>query len=383
MSRIYSWNEQVFVVPETAGYGGVVKPAATDAVRVLNSQMSEDGNERRIRADKRNTRSITGVIQGRRAGTWNLEMYLLGSGAAGTPPDFDDLLVGGFGQKTVNAGASVVYGLTLRNDAKHYNIVRHADGLSQTALGAYVNEMALMFSGTEESRISFSGPCQRVLWTGLDTLQGDVSNDDEITVGNAYNFVIGSIVKVGSQTNGGAGFKILARNVSTNVLQLDANVTASTGDTVQPFQPVATLQAVEPIFGTIGSFTLASGPARLPLRTANFTITNQGQLQNDEYGTEFAQGISLTSRREATGELTYWMDTSMAQLIGKAERRIAQDIQIVAGDTAGQIWTFDADEFIMDFPNVNWPDEGEVEITTPGRLIDSSAAEGEATLTLT
>ena len=65
MSRIYSWDEQALVKAETT-YGAVVKPTSADAVRVLSSSIDEGGNERRIRADKRSTRSAVGVIQGQR-----------------------------------------------------------------------------------------------------------------------------------------------------------------------------------------------------------------------------------------------------------------------------------------------------------------------------
>jgi hypothetical protein len=61
------------------------------------------------RPDKTGTRSMEGMVGGRRAGKWSLELATVGSGTAGTPPDCDPLLQAVFGQSAaVGAGTAAI-----------------------------------------------------------------------------------------------------------------------------------------------------------------------------------------------------------------------------------------------------------------------------------
>ena len=382
MSAVYSWGEVVIVTQEDS-YLVRKKPVGTDAITIVESSMDEGGNERRTREDKVDTRSVRGVIQGRRSGSWSLRKYALGSGAAGTAPDDGTLWKSVFGAETVTPATSVAYSLAKRTESLTMQVERHVEGdVSQVAMGAIPNQSEIAFSGVDECRLTFSGDCAYLLWTGVDTVSS-ISGQD-VTVSNAYNFRVGSVIQVGDDDNGGTGYLVTARNVSTNVLTVGGPgaPSAGNGDVVKPFLPTTTVCSTEPVFGTVGSFSLG-GVTNLAMRTATFRVNNNAGMRNDVYGQEFATAMTLTDLREVAADFSIWADLNIWKFLGFAESRVAKAISCVSGATAGNILTVAATEAILEIPNVEMPGRGEVAVTLPARIVDSSGAEGEITATWT
>src|SRR3990167_3839709 len=91
-------QRRFFVSAETT-IGTFVKPAATDAVKVLKANIGFQPT-RKDRADSRQSRSTLARITGKTTVPFSIEKYLIPSGTAGTPPDDHLLLYAAIGAYT-------------------------------------------------------------------------------------------------------------------------------------------------------------------------------------------------------------------------------------------------------------------------------------------
>ena len=89
-------RNQRFFAKEEVTYGVYLKPAATDAIKVLSTAM-EFGQARDPRTDTRQTRSVLEQITGKKTVPWSVEKHLIPSGTAGTPPDDHEMLLNAIG----------------------------------------------------------------------------------------------------------------------------------------------------------------------------------------------------------------------------------------------------------------------------------------------
>jgi len=109
------------------------KPAGTDAVRAL-SLGRDPQQERKDRDDWRQTRSRLERITGKASIAWDMESYLMPSGAAGTPPDIHPFLKAAMGAYTNTPSTSDVYTLSDSQTLDTLSVTREGESILADAL---------------------------------------------------------------------------------------------------------------------------------------------------------------------------------------------------------------------------------------------------------
>lgn len=369
MSEDYAYGrEEIAFVTEESSYGTLVQPTATDAMKILSTDMNFK-QERKDRPEKGSTRSITSRITGRKTADWSLEKFLLPSGAAGTKPDDALLWEALFGTETVNASTNVIYSLAAE-PAKSLDIFREDGHFREAVCGAVPSKWSLKWGGGDEPKVTFSGEAKDHYMVGSDTLAEDASATTTIVVNNALQFCIGMLIKVGTENNTGAGYNITAINYTTDTLTLSASVTSqTTGAAVIPL-PITPTTAGDVIPVTVGHVKIGSD--MIYVTAAGFDIDQKVKLRNDEFATDSASGHRHPEFREVTLSLTLYFEKAAVKRYNDIKRFTSQDIETLLGDTAGKKVQVDANQVEFDFTKVDIPDSDEATITLPGKCLGSS-----------
>ena len=387
MSRISAIDEQVFVLKETL-FAQVEKPASADAIKVRESSI-DVARENRVRDDKTSSRSVLGAVAGRGEGTFTIRAYLLGSGTNIVPPDYLELFENGMGIETIG-GSDVSYTLKNAIFGDTINIHRHVTNFAQIAIGAFVNDIAMEFSGTEEAQVTFSGICADVVHVGA-ALANEPSpassNEIDVDAGDGKNFEVGNNALGGIYSIGVEDDRQLT-TIATDTLTFDGVAwTPVDDDVLKPYAPTATLQTTSPLFGSDGSFTIAAGgPQAVACRTKSVNLNNNAALRADEFGTIIASCIGTNEKRSITADLSFWLTSdpavgsaSLLKLVHNARNLTALQYQIVTG-SAGNRVTVTVPEMLIELPGFTFPNAGDVEVNVTGVGVDSAGAEGELTV---
>lgn len=376
-------EEKLYAVPESTYGAAASNAAAGNAVRFLSADF-KTSEERIIRADKRATRSPLATIVKRLTADWQVEGYLLPSGAAGTAPDgWDDIFESGFGVETINVGTSVVYTLG-KEFSKSLTFHRGIGYTSTTSVmgemirGCFVNQMNFSLSGSDPAMVTCSGFAADILRAGmtLSTATGTVTALT-VTSGEAHNFDAGVYIDVDSDT----GLLVSAVNTSTSTLTIPSTTVAS-GDVVMPsvcgLAQTFTSTAV-PVSGILGSASLEGSSC--DIISAQISVNNGAKPHNDKYGTNKVSQYSL-GNREITGQITMRLQDDNFIRIAKSRRSSFIALSLVSGTVAGSIATFSLPNVLVDLTSVPSSPVDDIVVTLPFRAYASSG-EDEMTLTLT
>jgi hypothetical protein len=178
--------------------------------------------------------------------------------------------------------------------------------------------MTLSIAGGEEPKLSFEGgssgtfiPTTTSSTTGASTATVDGSGSGttvDVQSGEGKNFKVGSVIKVGSDDNGGAGYEVTG--ISGDQLTVGTSITSYTDlDAVVPFAPDETV-AGQPIAGILGSLTVDG--SSFPITSFEVTVTNNMKAIEDEAyqagTTDYVPGF-----RDVTGSLSISLDSMSAR----------------------------------------------------------------------
>jgi hypothetical protein len=107
LERAYLQKQPTFgTIPNASGTASVA--TNSNACRFIRMELQNDVALLE-RPDKTGTRSQEGMVGGRKAGRWSIEMSLAANGTSGTAPDCDPILVAMFGQTAaVGAGTYAI-----------------------------------------------------------------------------------------------------------------------------------------------------------------------------------------------------------------------------------------------------------------------------------
>lgn len=369
-------NQKFFAKAETT-FATFAKPAATNALKVLKSEMSFK-QERKDRMDARSSRSVLERITGKQEVTWSVEKYILPSGSAGTAPDDGDIWKNLLGVETVNASTSVVYTPSASQSALgSLSLVRHFNDVVMEALaGAVCESASVKLSGGDEPKVTFEGFAAKHIHTGYSTTSGALSGGESsisIQSADVYNFENGSVIQVGTSTN-----HEVTSGGGTSTLTLGTTISGaqSSGVAVAPYVPSETT-AGSPIAGVLGSLTV-DGTALL-ISSAEVNIKNNHKQVNDEafyaYTTDYVPGF-----REVTGSLTVRARRDFVLYLGKRKAFTTRDLQLICGTTSGAKFKIDIDYAEFEFSALEAPEAEEVTFTLPFKALGSS---GEDEITVT
>lgn len=379
-NAILGIEEQVFITPEVT-FGVFVAPSGTDAIRIISSGFTAS-QERVNRADKRNSRSISGRITRKKTAEFNLNMYMLPSGSAGTPPDVHYALKAVFGTYTNVAATSDTYSLN-RDINESYTISRIlGTKLAESFTGCVFNEMKIKFAGEDEVMLEITGFAKEWIRTTETTLTGDVAvAATTFNVAETNHIEVGSVVKLGDDDNGGAGYEVTAIDATGLICTTSAvAVGASSGDAIVPFFPDA-VTVGDPLGCFPGSISL-DGVA-MCFSDFEVSLNNNIKMRNECFGSESATSYSASTFREVSFTGTLYMDSNNTNLPQISEGFQTVNLVVIAGSTAGRICTVNMPTAELNLVQYEIPEEEEVTFSIEGQAIAPSTAESELSVVMT
>lgn len=226
--------------------------AAGDAVAVLECEIKPSLEYHK---SKEHTGSATlqTEIQGKRGGTWKISCYVK-TNAAGTPPDFGELLRIAFGTETDGA-SDVIYSLST-GAPESVQIAKYSgSGLFQQANGCWCEKVELEYKGNEEPTLTFSGGFASYGWVfdNVAVEGAHTAPDTTILLETGDGQRLGGAVRVkfGAEDNAGAGY--LISTPAADTVSISPTLANNISDAV-------VVTPVLPSF-TLGSGTIAGGIA--------------------------------------------------------------------------------------------------------------------------
>jgi hypothetical protein len=376
MSYDYSYGreEMVFVKPESV-FGTLLHPAGTDAIKVLKADFGFT-QERVDLPEKGSSRSIIKRVTRRKKVDWSIEKYLLPSGTAGTKPDDSDLWKALFGSETTPS-STVLYQL-LAEPALSLSLFHDFGPHREAICGAVPTKWGLKWGGGDEPKVTFGGEAKDHYLCGSDVLAAEVTSSASIVVTDARRFAVGMLVKVGTETNGGAGFLIDTITYATNTIVLHSAVThqlATAAVIPLPYTPTTTGSVIPIIVGTV-----KFGSTTIYITGGSFDVDQKIKMRNDEFGSAVARGYRQPEFRDVRCSLDLYFESGAAAWLNAAKLFTPQDIEVVLGDTSGYKVRIDANQVEFDIPKAAVPESDETTITLAGKCLGST---GEDELTVT
>lgn len=324
-------QEGVYVSPETV-FGTFVKPTASHGLRVKKSVFTCT-QERVNRTDKKLSRSINERITRRKKAEWSLTLYACPSGSAGVAADDDQLIECVLGAKATSASTHVIYTPSLTYDTS-VSLHRICGDFAQSLPGSIVTKMEVRVKGEDEVEIEYSGESADYIHTqSTVTSASAASGASAITVADAHDYLAAnSIIKLGTNDNGGAGYTVAS--VSGTTVNLGSALTGNIAlaATVVPFFATSTTHGVP-----LGCFpgTIKLDTVEHKFRELTISIDNKANIRRDTYGSSSADGYTATDFREITINGTTHARAAYGKWIGKSQQFDDVAMEVTLGDTAG------------------------------------------------
>lgn len=373
-------NGRFYARRETT-FASFLKPISGDAIKILKSTM-DFKQARKPRNDVRQTRSLLERITGMKEVAWSVDSYLIPSGDAGVPPDVHELLRAAFGIYVNTPSVNDVYTLSDAQSALgSLSLVRTSDVHMQALIGAVVEEMKLGLAGGDEPKLSFSGFAVDELGTGTSVLTAAVVASATILIqaSDVANFTNGSVLQVGVNTNGGAGYRVVSGG-GTSTLVLETTLTAALGDVVAPFAPTETTSG-SPIAGILGSLVFAEDSgAQVPITALEVTLKNGTKPVNNE---AFQDRVTdyILGYREVTGSVTIRLRRDQVRQHFKRKSFVTRNLVAICGTVVGRRLQIDMPTIEVDFSPIEIPEAEEATFTLPFTALSSGVLANELKFT--
>jgi len=375
LSRLLKFYSKV-----ESAQGTFLKPAGTDAAKVLKTDFSLD-QERLDILVSRQTRSLMERCTRRATVSWSVESEIRPSGTAGTPPDIHPLLYAAFGGYTNTPATSDAYTLANTQDHTTCSMHRVMDGVvGECIWGAWCETFSLNLTGTDKPKYKFEGGAMGFSMCGPTTLDGAVSGSASIDVDDQHALDTHSIVQVGTEDNSGAGFEVTSA-ASRPTFTLGASVTSQADEAaVVPFGPTETT-AGSALCGIIGTLS-HDGDSSIKVTALDLTMANGFRPVDDEVQSQYVSDI-VPGYRSVTGTMTVRARYDWIQHLYNRRGYALPALSLVIGDTAGSILTVALDDIEIGFAALDVPEgDGDVVMSLPFTALGSSG-EDELTLTFT
>lgn len=383
LSRLLKFYPMLESVPGTFEPPGIgVQPAGHgNAAKVMKTDFSLEQERQNIEVS-RQTRSLLERCTRRGTVTWSVESEIRPSGTAGTPPDLHPLLKAAMGSYLNSPGVSDGYTLANTQSLDTVSLYRVIEGvIGESIWGGWVNAMTINVSGTDKPTIKFDGGAMQMTVTGSSTADGDIVSSDQVTVqaADTNSFGLNSLLKLGSEENGGFGFQVITHTEGSPTFTVDTATsgTVSDGSDIVPFGPAETTQG-SPLCGILGNLTYDSDS---PIITAAEISMDNGLRPIDDDA--FARYVSdiVPGFRSVTGSLTLRARKDWIYHFANRKTFQTRNLAIAVGTVAGSILTIDLPFIELDFGAVDVPaGDGDVVIPLPFTALASS---GEDEMALT
>lgn len=335
----YANEEEMFIKKESV-CGTLEKPGASHRVYTIGpfdgGQEQEFLDDEQIRASASKRSPIKGK---KNPGEWSCSTYVKPSGTKGTAPEHDVLFDCAMGNKTVNAGTSVVY--TLANQLDSFSAFVKKGHTVFAHRGCTIQGLESSISGDAIATLNWSGNSMEMLWAGTCKASGAYAGGESAIVlanGGAELYKEGMYINIGDDTNGGAGYKITDVNYNKDTLTISPVLASNQGTApeVSPWLPTASSEVGTPVHGKLGMVTVAGQDAII--LSAGVTLTNNIKYYTDEKNNVFtAERFGRPGFRDVEGNLDLFYLKRGTSYFYRAEHQVANALIIPAGNVSGYI----------------------------------------------
>lgn len=376
--------ERAYITKETT-FGTYVTPSNSNACRHVRLTLTPS-IPLMNRRDKTGSLSVTAGIKGRIAGTFEIEMDLVGNGTAGNKPDCDLLLAAAMGQDgttsptvsiTSAAYASsvltfLVGSTTGMQSGETWNIT----GITGTAFtaGPFVitvvdaTHFSIPLAGGSGSytpssaTATITGIVYTVSDAGYSFDLWSFRNVNGATTTNLEQRVAGSCIVTDLSISFGGDFATLTARgdclcILDSVYFASASLTEKGGLGSFPAEPAAPVTNGYPAPGFTGLIQVDTQTVA-EIKTGTIAIRTGRHLIRDSFGSYTATGIEATERLIT---ISLNMDdtdsTALANMKIKSKTKTAMAYSIQMGTVAGNIFTVSAANLILNPPAIT---EGQI-----------------------
>lgn len=376
-------QQVIFATLETTA-GTLVFPAATDSVVAagvgsITQQPSFTDSDEIV--DSRDT--VNRFQDKYPPGDWSFPVYARPSGTAGTAPSEDVLMESLMGDKTINAATSVVYSLATTKPS--FSLWMKKGHTVFFAWGATAGALKSSLETKGGHKMEFSGQFMGMGWVGTDTISALAAiGASAVVVHDAKKFSVGGhveFVEGATVYDATTGYAITAVNVATNTLTLSPVLEAALDaeSVIRPYLPTAS-NAGTPLENRKGYAKIDT--VTTPLRSMNLNISDMpkyldDEITDDDFPTEYVEtkraidGTAAVYFRE--NDLKYFYDGYNATAAGDVA------LQMIVGDTAGSIVTYDMPTSSLSVPSLEDADPT-VALNMPYKALGST---GEDSISIT
>ncbi|MFH1033598.1 MAG: phage tail tube protein [Pseudomonadota bacterium] len=345
-------RENLAFVKLESAFGDLAAFVATDAVAALgppsvSQPLSFSDSEEVVESRS----LITRFRDKTPAGKWSLDLYSRPSGAAGTPPVEGVLLECLLGDKAVNAGVSVIYTPALALPS--FSFASALGHTTRFAAGCLVESGKLSIVSKGGIKWSFSGPCRQVMQAGkASTVAGSTATVVKLEAGGAKLFDVGARVRVGDDTNTGAGYTVTAFDeVADSITVTPALASAPAVDVlVRGYLPTPTL-AGHPLEGRLGSALFDA--VGISITSADLTITNKLDMLEDEVTPDDFPSGYVPGMRSVKGDLSLYFLRRYLGHFRQAKNQADVLVTLGGGQVAGSILTVTTPKGRLDTPEIS------------------------------
>lgn len=308
------------------------------------------------------SQSLQGWVAGKQEGKWSCKVYFKPN-AAGTPPDCDALLEAAFGVKTVVASTSVTYSLAPASVAPKSVQLVNAIGtdFAEVASGCWVEKPEFDIpSGGEPGMITFTGGFSSYGYVraGFNTDATGYTAQTVITLENAGDssrIAPGVFIKIGSDDNSGAGYRVTAVDRTNNTITLATAITLSAANhAIVPHYPTPVVSGT--VLGSIAcgldldGNALEFNSAKISLDTGNVGLNKAATIDRPN---RLSKGKRLVSGEVEAFELE---ENAPFFLGGPWDGTVRDTLFRVGADVAGQRVKIDIPAMRVDVTPRNIPE---------------------------
>lgn len=253
------------------------------------------------------------------------------------------------------------------------------DNIVSVGTGAFVNDVSFEFPGTAEGTVTFGGNFKTSYTSGVSAVAGGGINNAvtaiTVTTGHGKRFKPNTRVLLsaeGANTDEVVLITAVVGDVLT-VTRAQASTVASAhaaGAVIGPYQPASTV-AGSPVSGTVGEFILLGlqGATRAlstaEIMSMTLSLTNNGSLRNDAFGTDSASGFQV-QKREITFSLTLHLKQEVVKVYNQAVNFEQQEFMIQLGKIAGYICAAKVNKAEVTIPTLDGGGDEDVVVTLDG-----------------
>ena len=329
----YANQEQMFAVLETTA-GQLKKPAASN--RMYSVGPVDFGQEGEFLEDEqiRETASQLPSILGRTMpGEFSFDTYVKPNGTPGQKPEHAALFEALMGAET-EYGNRVEYTLAL--EVPSLSVWVKKGHTAYAFRGATIEGAGFGIAGDAISLISWSGKYMRQIQAGTAYTTKVTGTVLTMEPGGALRYNEGAFIKVGSDNNGGAGFKILNIQPTINKMTLNGSPSVAGVRLVTPWWPSVGTEYGKPGHGKLGIVRV--GGTQCIVLSANVNMVNNIKYYIDEKNDVMtAERYGRPTKREIDGTLALYFTKAGASYAYKAEYQVNDELIIPVGKKDGYI----------------------------------------------